>query len=46
LNFDSTDGLYQNASVGSDNRLVTNVADENNQKFLALISFRLLFDGV
>ncbi|MCK4734132.1 MAG: hypothetical protein KAT65_16890 [Methanophagales archaeon] len=37
-------GLYQNASVGSSNRLVTNIADETNQKALALISFRLLYD--
>jgi hypothetical protein len=48
-NFDTKTGIggmYQNASVGSDNRLVTNLADDSLQKKLALISFRLLFDGV
>jgi hypothetical protein len=43
-NFDSTAGLYQNAGVGSNNRLVTNLADDNLQKDLALVSFRLMFD--
>ena len=38
-------GMYQNAGVRSDNRLVTNIAHTNNQKFLAVISFRLLVDG-
>ena len=44
-NFDSTAGLYQNAGVGSDNRLVTLIAHTNNQKDVAMISFRLLVDG-
>jgi hypothetical protein len=38
-------GMYQNAGVGSNNRLVTNIADRNLQKNLAMISFRLLVDG-
>jgi hypothetical protein len=37
-------GMYQNAGVGSNNRLVTNLADDNLQKDLALVSFRLMFD--
>jgi len=41
---DGGPGLYQNAGVGSDNRLVTNIAHDTNQKNLALISFRLLMD--
>ncbi len=45
-NFDVTDGLYQNAGVGSDNRLVTLVGDSQNMIDAGLISFRLLFDGV
>jgi len=44
-NFDSTLGLYQNAGIGSNNRLVTNIADDTNQKTLAMISFRLMVDG-
>jgi hypothetical protein len=44
-NFTSTAGLYQNASVGSNNRLVTNIAGDTHQNFLAMISFRLLVDG-
>jgi len=43
-NFDSTAGMYQNAGVGSNNRLVTNLADDTLQKDLALVSFRLLVD--
>jgi hypothetical protein len=43
-NFNSTAGLYQEANVGSNNRLVTNLADNNLQKNLALVSFRLLVD--
>jgi hypothetical protein len=38
-------GMYQNASVGSNNRLVTNIADDTHQNFLAMISFRLRVDG-
>ena len=38
-------GMYQDAGVGSNNRLVTNIADNNLQKNLAMISFRLLVDG-
>ena len=37
-------GMYQDAGVGSNNRLVTNLADDNLQKDLALVSFRLLVD--
>ena len=47
-NFETTDGIggmYQDASVGSDNRLVTLVGDTNNMINNALISFRLLVDG-
>jgi hypothetical protein len=40
----TTDGLYQYAGVGSNNRLVTNIADNTLQKNLALVSFRLMFD--
>ena len=44
-NFDTDKtGLYQNASIGNTNRLVTNIADDTNQKTLAMISFRLLYD--
>jgi hypothetical protein len=46
-NFDPPDGgpgLYQDAGVRSDNRLVTNIAHTNNQKKVALISYRLLVD--
>ena len=42
--FDSNAGLYQYAGVRSKNRLVTNIADTTNQKFLAMIFFRLLWD--
>jgi hypothetical protein len=38
-------GMYQNACVGSNNRLVTLIAHENNQKNVAMISYRLLVDG-
>ena len=47
-NFDTTEdsgGLYQNAGVRSDNRLVTLIAHKNNQKNVAMISFRLLVEG-
>jgi len=47
-NFDPPDGgpgLYQYAGVRSNNRLVTIIAHTNNQKSLALISYRLLVDG-
>jgi hypothetical protein len=42
---DGGPGLYQDAGVRSNNRLVTNIADSNNQKKVALISYRLLVDG-
>ena len=42
--FDSNAGLYQYAGVRSKNRLVMNIADTTNQKFLAMIFFRLLWD--
>ena len=42
---DGGPGLYQDAGVRRDNRLVTNIAHEINQKSLALISYRLLVDG-
>ena len=46
-NFDPEDGglgLYQNAGVGTNNRLVTLIAHTNNQKAVAMISYRLLVD--
>jgi hypothetical protein len=42
---DGGPGLYQNAGVRSNNRLVTNIAHEINQKKVAMISYRLLVDG-
>ena len=42
--FDSPAGLYQNAGIGSKNRLVTNIAHEVNQKSLAMVFFRLMWD--
>jgi len=38
-------GMYQNAGVGSDNRLVTLVGDSLNMINNALISFRLMWYG-
>jgi hypothetical protein len=43
-NFDSTAGLYKNAGVGSNNRLVTLIGDSQNMIDAGLISFRLLVD--
>jgi hypothetical protein len=37
-------GMYKDAGVGSNNRLVTNIAHENNQKNVSMISYRLLVD--
>jgi hypothetical protein len=48
LNFETktgVGGMYQNASVGSDNRLVTLVGDSQNMIDNALISFRLMWAG-
>jgi hypothetical protein len=42
---DEPGGLYQDADVGSDNRLVTLIGDSQNMIDAGLISFRLLFDG-
>ena len=41
---DGAGGMYQNASVGSNNRLVTLVGDSQNMVDNALISFRLMWD--
>jgi hypothetical protein len=38
-------GMYRDAWVGSNNRLVTLVGDSNNMVDNALISFRLMWDG-